>query len=139
MICRGDSLGCLVWYESDDDSDFVGLASRHAPTSEGIIIILYIINYKLPKIICHRYYIIINVNPSSYLPLPLPFIIVGESDPAGSMTQAAPSPPSRDQLESLMPRTITQMDGALYSHSRMQSSGGSWTTYYQCRRCDACV
>ena len=74
------------------------------------------------------------------------------------MTQAAPSPPSRDpsisppstvkkwkdlsteerdQLESLMPRTITQMDGALYSHSRVQSSGGSWTTYYQCRRCDA--
>ena len=71
MICRGDSLGCLVWYESDDDSDFVGLASRHAPTSEGIVSI------SLIKIICRRHYTM------THLPLPLPFTIVGE-DPAGS-------------------------------------------------------
>ena len=84
MICRDDSLGCLVLYESDDDSDFVELASRHAPTSEGIVAILLI------KIICRRHYTM------THLPLPLPFTIVGESDPAGSMTQAATSPPSRD-------------------------------------------
>ena len=78
MICRDDSLGCLVWYQSDDDSDFVELAS------EGIVAILLI------KIICRRHYTM------THLPLPLPFTIVGESDPAGSMTQAAPSPPSRD-------------------------------------------
>ena len=99
----------------------------------------------------------------THLPLPLPFTIVGE-DPAGSMTQASPSPSLRDssistdssisppstvkkwkdlsteereQLESLMPRVINQRDGALHSHSRVQSSGKGWKTYYKCRWCDA--